>query len=813
MTSIDPKVLDSYRRWGYLQADLDWLERLEPAAHPELDVEHPDVEQARRWYCGTLAVEFMHIPAPDRRAWIQGHLETQAGEVDAPGILKQLMEVSILEETLQSRYIGNKRFSIEGNESLVVLLNEALHVAADRETEAAVLAMSHRGRLSVMVGVIGVRARDVFAGFEDVDPRSIMGAGDVKYHLGATGVFESRSGRKVDLHLVSNPSHLEAVDPVAIGRVKAKQIRIGDDSGARVMPIIMHGDAAIAGQGITAETFNLSELDGYAVGGTLHVVVNNLIGFTTSPAALYSSRFSSDIARRLPIPIFHVNAEDPAAVVRAARLAVAYRYAFRTDVVVDLIGYRRHGHSEVDDPSVTQPRLYSMIQDRPLLWKRYVEQVGFEDSEIEAQNDRIRQRFDEAKEEAEKLQEIPRLAKPRSYWSEYDGGPYRRELEVDTGVPKERLEELAAQLVAVPDGFQVHPKVSKLLDLRAAMGRSERPVDYGMAEALALASLVATGVPVRFTGQDTRRGTFSHRHSVLIDYESEEEYIPLANIAHDQARFEIYDSMLSEAAVLGFEYGYSRDHPETLVAWEAQFGDFANGAQIILDQFITAGEDKWGLLSGLVILLPHGYEGQGPEHSSARIERYLQLAAEDAIQVAQPSTAAQYFHLLRRQVLRRWRKPLIVFTPKSMLRHADAASPIEDLTKPRFEMLLPDADVEEGATRVLFCSGKIGHELRAERSKQGRDTIAIVSLEQLYPFPRREVRTLLERYSEVRDIVWVQEEPANMGALAFVVPNIEEVSGGRAVRSAKRSASASPATGSPKAHQMEQRTLINIALS
>jgi 2-oxoglutarate dehydrogenase E1 component len=810
---VDQKILDSYRRWGYLQADLDWLERLQPAAHPELDAEHPDAAQARDWYCGTLAVEFMHIPAPDPRAWIQSHLEVQPDEVDKRAVLRDLMRATILEDMLQSRYIGTKRFSIEGHEALVVFLNEALHAAADRETEAAVLAMSHRGRLNVMVNVIGVEPRDLFAGFEDVDPRSIMGAGDVKYHLGATGTFESRSGKVVDLHLVSNPSHLEAVDPVALGRVRAKQIRLGDASGARVLPLIMHGDAAMAGQGITAETFNLAELDGYSVGGALHVVVNNQIGFTTGPAALYSSRFASDIARRLPIPIFHVNAEDPVAVVRAARLAVAYRYAYRSDVVVDLIGYRRHGHSEIDDPSVTQPLLYAKIKQRPPLWRSFADQAGFEDSEIEAHNERIRNRFDEAKQEAESLQDIPRLATTRPFWSEFGGGPYRRSLEVDTGVPVDRLKELAARLGVVPDRFHLHPKVSKLLELRAAMGRGERPIDYGMAEALALGSLLTEGVPVRFTGQDTRRGTFSHRHSVLVDQETEQEYIPLAHLGSDQARFDIYDSMLSEAAVLGFEYGYSRDYPETLVAWEAQFGDFANGAQIILDQFVTAGEDKWGLLSGLVILLPHGYEGQGPEHSSARVERYLQLAAEDAIQVAQPSTAAQYFHLLRRQALRKWRKPLIVFTPKSMLRHVDAASSIEDLSQPRFQPVLTDLDVADDATRVLFCTGKIGHELRAERARQERASSAIVSIEQLYPFPRDEVRVELDRLSGARDVVWVQEEPANMGALEFVVPRIGEVSGGRAVRSIKRSASASPATGSQKAHQMEQRTLLSLALS
>ncbi|MEJ2086863.1 MAG: 2-oxoglutarate dehydrogenase E1 component, partial [Acidobacteriota bacterium] len=425
----------------------------------------------------------------------------------------------------------------------------------------------------------------------------------------------------------------------------------------------------------------------------------------------------------------------------------------------------------------------------------------------------VRQRFSEAKEQAEILEEIPRLAFPREDWEPYEGGRHRDDLEVDTGVAGERLRELAARLTSAPEDFHVHPKVARLLEQRTAMGRGEKPVDFGMAEALALGSLLTEGVPVRFAGQDTRRGTFSHRHSVLVDYENEEEYAPLDHLAPDQARFDIYDSMLSEAAVLGFEYGYSRDFPETLVAWEAQFGDFVNGAQIILDQFVTAGEDKWNLLSGLVLLLPHGFEGQGPEHSSARIERFLQLAAEHAIQVAQPSTAGQYFHLLRRQALRKWRKPLIVFTPKSMLRNADAASPIEHLSEARFRRILTDGETSESISRVLFCTGKVGHELRAERSHRDRDSIAIVSIEQLYPFPRSEIRAELERHAEVRDIVWVQEEPANMGALEFVVSRLEELSGDRRIRSIKRSASASPATGSPKAHQLEQKTLLDLALT
>ncbi len=497
--------------------------------------------------------------------------------------------------------------------------------------------------------------------------------------------------------------------------------------------------------------------------------------------------------------------------VRAARMAIDYRFEFSSDVVVDLIGFRRHGHSEVDDPTITQPELYRKIKERPPLWRSYAGTAGVGEEQAERRSQAIREELGAAKDKAEKLEEIPSLRTLPGYWSGYDGGPWRAELEVDTGLPAERLGELAARLTAVPEGFHVHPKVGKLLEQRAEMGRGEAQLDFGMAELLAYASLVADGRPVRLTGQDTRRGTFAHRHSVWIDVETGAEHCPLDHVADGQARFEIYDSVLSEAAVLGFEYGYSRDYPEALVVWEAQFGDFANGAQVIFDQFVTAGEDKWGLLSGLVVLLPHGYEGQGPEHSSARMERFLQLAAEDAIQIAQPSTACQHFHLLRRQALRRWRKPLIVFTPKSMLRHKAAASPLAELSRPRFWNVLPERNVER-ARRVLLCSGKIGHELRAARAERGDDEIAILSLEQLYPFPADELGAELDRFADARDLVWVQEEPANKGALAFVLPRIERIARGRHVRTVKRSASASPATGSAKAHALEQKTLIDLAL-
>ena len=609
---------------------------------------------------------------------------------------------------------------------------------------------------------------------------------------------------------MSNPSHLEAVDPVTVGRTRAKQDRSGEGGPQKFLPLLVHGDGAFAGQGVWAETLNYADLKGYTVGGTMHVIVNNLIGFTTVPGELHSATFASDIAKRQAVPIFHVNGEDVDAVVRVARIALEYRYTFGSDIVIDLIGYRRHGHSEVDDPTITQPLLYKAIKEHPQLWQIYAGDIEVEDSEERVA--KIRAEFEAAQKRAGTLTKKPSLRQLPSYWNNYKGGRHKPEYDVQTGVPLEELRVVTERLTSYPPGFHIHPKVKKLLELRAGMGTGRNPVDYGMAEALAFATLARQGVPIRLSGQDSRRGTFNQRHSVLVDMENEQEYVPLEHVAPNQARCQIYNSTLSEAAVLGFEYGYSRDYPEALVLWEAQFGDFANVAQAIIDQFVSAGEDKWGLLSGLVLLLPHGYEGQGPEHSSARIERFLQLAARDNFQVCQPSTAAQYFHLLRRQALRPWRKPLVVFTPKSMLRHPDASSPIEDSTRERFLNVLPDHEITN-AQRVLLCTGKLGHELWTERKKRKDHSTAIVFVEQLYPFPEAELAAELARHASARDLVWVQEEPANMGALFYMLPRLRRVAGERPVLSVKRSASASPATGSAKAHEVEQKTLLALAFT
>jgi 2-oxoglutarate dehydrogenase E1 component len=808
------QVFDIFRRWGFLQASLDPLGQFLP---PEpFPTPAPDGElstEARAIYCGSIGAEFMHIADPARREWLQARMEQPATSFDTRHVLSQLICADLFEQTIQQRYLGTKRFSLEGLTALIPFLDQVFEASAPHGVELAMIGMNHRGRLNVMTNTIGRSATDIFARFEDVDPRSTLGGGDVKYHQGATGDYTSPKGEKIHLHLASNPSHLEAVNPVILGRTRAKQTRLdaqGVDGRAHVLPIVIHGDAAFAGQGVNAEALVLASIHGYDVGGTIHIIVNNLLGFTALPEESNSSRFATDLAKRMPTPIFHVNAEDPDAVVRAATIAADYRAQFRSDIVIDLIGYRRHGHSEVDDPTVTQPRRYNIIKSRPTLSELYAQKLGVDAT---AEFGKIREQFLADQMLATKAESKAALAELPPYWDAYKGGYLPAIDETKTGLTKERVGELVAKLVSVPNSFHIHPKVKKLFEQRAEMGAGKRDFDYGMAELVAYASLLAEGTPVRLSGQDSQRGTFNQRHSVLVDTETEVRYSPLSTIAKEGGtRWEAYNSMLSEAAVLGFEYGYSRDLPETLVLWEAQFGDFANGAQIILDQFIAAGEAKWHLLSGLVMLLPHGYEGGGPEHSSARIERYLQLAAQDNMRIAQPSTAAQYYHLLRRQALSPYRKPLVVFTPKSMLRHPDASSPIAEFTANHFLGVLPETEIEN-PRRLLVTSGKIGHNLRLERERRKDTNVGIVFLEQLYPFPEVELQAALDQHPSAQEIVWVQEEPANMGAFSYVMPLLRRVAGDRTVLSVKRTASASPATGSAKAHDLEEKALLDLAFS
>ena len=803
---------DTFRRWGYLQAQLDPFGRIPPFPHSELEnIEQKEAEKWREIYCGPIGAEFMHMPYPERCKWIADHLEEAPEEIDRKFYLSRILSSELFESYIHTRYIGTKRFSLEGLSVIIPALDSILERAGELGYEVAMIGMAHRGRLNAMHHIAGALASNLFAEFEDVDPRSVLGGGDVKYHKGATGTYKTQSGKEIFVHFPSNPSHLEAVNPVLNGRAKAKQHRAEDKDGKKILLILLHGDAAFAGQGIAAETLNFAELPGFKIGGTVHIIVNNLIGFTAVPEALHSSRFASDIAKRLPVPIFHVNAEKPDAVVRTCSIAMKYRHEFSSDVVVDVIGYRRFGHSEVDDPTATSPKLYDQISDHPQLYKSYAKEIGVDEKELGKMEKETMDRFAEEHEKGKAITTHPKFYTLPEYWESFVGGPYDPQYEVDTSISKEEVAELGELACTTPEKFNVHPKVAKLLEQRKEMAKGDRPIDWGMAETLAFASLVKQGLPVRVTGQDSRRGTFNHRHAALYDNKTRELHIPLCNISENQGRFSVYDSMLSEAAAVGFEYGYSRDYPEALVCWEAQFGDFANGAQIIVDQFISAAEDKWGLLSGLVMLLPHGYEGQGPEHSSARLERYLQLAGEDNMQVCYPSTAAQQFHLLRRQALRKWRKPLIVMTPKSMLRAKPATSSVEELVSGKFQTVYADDSKYTGAERLFFCTGKIVHQLRAERERLNADDTAIISIEQLYPFPEGEVAEVIENYPNLKNIFWIQEEPANMGALSFVKPQLERLSGGMKVTTIKRATSASPATGSLKAHTLEQQALLKFA--
>src|SRR5271170_7229710 len=804
------QIFDIFRRWGYLQASLDPLGQfLPPEPFPITSVPEGDLAaEARRYYCGNFGVEFMHIPNLEQRQWLQEQIERPAPKPDQHHVLTQLIRADLFEQTIQQRYLGTKRFSLEGLTVLIPFLDQVFATTSTAGVTRSIIAMAHRGRLNVMTNTIGRLPSEIFAKFEDVDPRSVLGGGDVKYHMGATGEYTSPDGKTVALHLASNPSHLEAVNPVAMGRARAYQLRIGEEGRQQVLPIILHGDAAFAGQGITAESLNFASLAGYSIGGTMHIITNNLLGFTANPEESNSTRFATDLAKRLPIPIFHVNGEDPDTAMRIAAIAAEYRQRFHSDVVVDLIGYRRYGHNEADDPTVTQPRRYAVIKQRPFLYQLYAKSIGVDPT---AETKAIQEKFLADQTAATKARR-PKLSKLPDYWKPYHGGDLpEADLKLTTGISAERVFELSRLSNSYPAGFHIHPKVQKLYEQRIEMGTGKRSFDYGAAELLAYASLLVDGTPVRLTGQDSQRGTFNQRHSVLVDTETEVRYTPLEHLTPTQGRFEVHNSLLSEAAALGFEYGYARDYPEALVLWEAQFGDFVNGAQTIIDQFIAAGEAKWGLLSGVVMLLPHGYDGQGPEHSSARMERFLQLAAKDNIVIAQPSNACQYFHLLRRQAMRSWRKPLVVFTPKSMLRHPDALSTIAELGKPAFENVLPDNDVKD-PRRLLVCSGKIGHNLRVERAKRKDMSVGIIFIEQLYPWPEAELQAALDQHPDAQEIVWVQEEPANMGAFTYVMPKLRRMAGNRALRSVKRHASASPATGSAKAHEIEEKTLINLAL-
>jgi 2-oxoglutarate dehydrogenase E1 component len=774
------------------------------------------IERMQNTYCRTIGVQFMHIDNFTIRRWLQERMERTQNRLklsrdEQVRILTRLTDAVVFEEFIRKKFVGAKSFSLEGAESLIPLLDLAIEKAGDDGVEEIALGMAHRGRLNVLVNIIGKSPREIFREFEDKDPEQFAGGGDVKYHLGYSNDWITSSRRKVHLSLCFNPSHLEFVNPVALGRVRAKQDRAGDAKHERAMALLIHGDASFAGQGVIQETLNLSQLPAYATGGTLHVLVNNQIGFTTSPGEGRTTLYATSVAKMLGSPIFHVNGEDPEAVAECVRVAMDFRRTFKRDVIIDMYCYRRLGHNEGDEPSFTQPVLYRAIEQRKSVREGYLEHMlklgGVTQEEADeiakGRRELLERELSEARSETFRL--MPDTL--HGVWAGYVGGPESSAADVDTGVPKEQLARLLEAQTKMPADFHLHPKLNKALETRRAMAVGERPLDWSAAEALAFASIAADGFRVRMSGQDTERGTFSQRHATLHDYEDGREYVPLRNLGVKQAPVQIFNSPLSEVGVLGFEYGYSLDCPDGLVLWEAQFGDFVNVAQPILDQFITSAEDKWRRLSGLVLLLPHGFEGQGPEHSSARLERFLNSCAEDNMQVIYPSTPAQYFHALRRQVVRRWRKPLVVMTPKSLLRHPRSVSSLDECAAGQFQRIIGDAQVQQ-PRRVLLCSGKIYHELLQERERLKRDDVAIVRIEQFYPLATDALRAVI-----TAPAVWVQEEPENMGAWRFLRTQFCGEMFGQPFRGIYRPASASPATGSAAAHKLEQQELLQQAFT
>ncbi len=832
------RVINMHRVRGHLIADLDPLAVKEPHTHAELD---PATYGLTIWdldrefltggladtqrlplgeilrilrdaYCRTVGIEYMHIQDPLRKAWIQRHVEganVAVGTDEQRHILGRLNAAEAFERFLATKYVGVKRFGIEGAESAIPLLDAVLDAAADAGVASVVMGMAHRGRLNVLANIVGKPLDQIFSEFEGIlDPEMVQGSGDVKYHLGAKGRFRARSGAEIDVELAANPSHLEAVDPVVEGMVRARQDLA--DGATAAMPLLVHGDAAFAGQGVVAETFNLSNLRGYRTGGTVHLVIDNQLGFTTAPESGRSSVYATDVAKIVQAPIFHVNGDDPEACVRVARLAFAYRQAFHGDVVIDMWCYRRHGHNEGDDPSYTQPVMYRRIEARRSVRKLYVELLvkrgDISLDEAERALDDFSQRLQQAFDDTRALASSP-VRRGVAAGARPDAGEA-----IDTRVGVELLQRAFEALDAVPDGFVVHPKLSRQFEVRRQLWETGK-VDWATAEALALGTLLDEGTDIRLAGQDTRRGTFSHRHSVLFDHRTGAEHVPLAHLGNGQGRFSVYDSSLSEYAAMGFEYGYSVEHRDALVCWEAQFGDFVNGAQVVVDQFLSSAEDKWGQVSGLVLLLPHGYDGQGPEHSSARIERFLTLCADGNLHVVNVTSAAQYFHLLRGQPRRKRPTPLVVFTPKYLLRARESRSPVEALTGGRFEEILDDsAEIDPASVRrVILCSGKVAYDAIVRRD-QARAPAAVVRIEQLYPWPAARLAQVLARYAQADSVYWLQEEPENMGPWPFVHGRLHRIlSDGAKLGHASRHESGSPATGSFKRHLREQEQVLEQA--
>jgi 2-oxoglutarate dehydrogenase E1 component len=775
------------------------------------------LERLRNTYCRSIGVQYMHIDDLSVRRWLQRRMEMTENRIhltrdEQLRILTRLTDAVTFEEFIRKKFVGAKSFSLEGSESLIPLLNLAIEKAGEQGLKEIVFGMAHRGRLNVLANVMGKSPRQIFREFADSDWKSKSGRGDVKYHLGHSTDWTTSTGARIHLSLCFNPSHLEFVNPVALGRTRAKQDRVGDVKRKQGMTLLIHGDAAFAGEGMVQETLNLSQLNAYTVGGTLHVVVNNQIGFTTSPSEARSSTYATDVAKMLQIPIFHVNGEDPEAVAQVVRLAMDFRFEFSRDVVINMYGYRRLGHNEGDEPAFTQPLLYRTIAKRKPVREGYLEHLLKLGEVTHQEADEIAaKRRESLEKELSESQAVPTrspLDPLHGSWSKYKGGP---ELNEDIhSVPREKLAAWLEGLTKLPKDFHPHPKIKKLLEERAEMAAGKESLDWSAAEALAFASIAAEGIRVRLTGQDTERGTFSQRHAVLHDYQDGHTYIPLQNLDANAAPIQIFNSPLSETAVLGFEYGFSLDYPDGLILWEAQFGDFWNAAQPIVDQFIASAEDKWERLSGLVLLLPHGFEGQGPEHSSARLERFLHLAAEYNMQIVYPTTPAQYFHCLRRQAIGCWRKPLVVMTPKSLLRNPKAVSTLEDCASGTFQRVLSDtsASPAKQLRRILLCTGKIYYDLDVYRTEAKRNDADIIRLEQLYPLRRDLLESALSPYSKDVPVIWVQEEPENMGSLTFMRINFGQSIFGHPFSSISREASASPATGSHRQHKHEQQQLV-----
>lgn len=773
------------------------------------------IDLLKETYCGKLGVEFMHIQEPQKREWLKQRMEEQRNRAsytteEQLHILKKLQEATLFEAFLHRKFLGQKRFSLEGGEVIIPMLEALVEQAAQRGVTDLAMGMAHRGRLNVLANIFNKPLENIFAEFKDNLELAFVGDGDVKYHKGYSCDRTMLSGNDIHLSLAANPSHLEAVDPVVIGKCRARHVSYGPGGKQRVLPVLLHGDAAFAGQGLVAEVLNLSKIDGYQTGGTFHLVVNNQIGFTTSPAHARSTPYATDVAKMLSVPIFHVNGEDPEAVAYATELALDYRQEFGEDVIVEVICYRRHGHNEGDEPFFTQPLMYEKIRQRPPLHEIYAEHLissGIPAETIKASADAITQRLNEALEGEPKEQtDIGFQAKWTGIQREYTRD------EPQTSVSADTLKELASSLATLPENLNAHPKISRMLKKREDCVLKGEGIDWANAESLAFASLLVEDIPVRLSGQDSRRGTFNQRHSTLVDQKNGQLYVPLAFLKKGQATIQIYNSMLSEAAVLGLEYGHSLEMPNGLTIWEAQFGDFANGAQVIIDQFIGTSTTKWDRSSGLVMFLPHGYEGQGPEHSSARIERYMNLCAGNNMQVAYPSSPAQIFHLLRRQCKLPYRRPLIVFTPKSMLRLPACTSTLEELSEGAFQTIIPCAIPDQQVETLLICSGKIFYEIQAAIEARGRRDVGVMRIEQLYPLHEDKLTEMFDRYSNAKRVAWVQEEPKNMGPWPHLHTTLLRALGKELEYCGRRPASA-PAVGSHRRHKEEQQQIIDSALN